>query len=107
MNRQERIEKEQERLERWFSSDYRKVYKRTCPICGRIFYTRLSSGKYCPFGECKTIADTKRRKENRIKKSHLNICPICGNNFISTRKDAKYCSNACKQKAYRNRVTDI
>jgi hypothetical protein len=32
-------------------------------------------------------------------------CPICLEEFLSTRDDAAYCSSACKQKAYRFRVT--
>ena len=33
-------------------------------------------------------------------------CAICGDFFELARSDARYCSIACKQKAYRLRVTD-
>lgn len=29
---------------------------------------------------------------------------ICGGIYDAKRKDSRYCSNACRQKAYRNRV---
>jgi len=33
------------------------------------------------------------------------ICPVCGNAFtqLKSGRTAQYCSNACKQKAYRQR----
>jgi hypothetical protein len=33
-------------------------------------------------------------------------CQLCGEHFEPTRKDSCYCSSACRQKAYRRRVTD-
>jgi hypothetical protein len=32
-------------------------------------------------------------------------CQVCGRIFQPPRSDAKYCSSACRQKAYRTRVT--
>lgn len=34
------------------------------------------------------------------------ICKGCGKTFIPKRSDALYCSNACRQWAYRQSVTD-
>jgi len=33
-------------------------------------------------------------------------CEDCGKSFEPTRADAQYCSDACRQTAYRRRVTD-
>ena len=34
---------------------------------------------------------------------HKNRCHVCHKEFVANRVDAKYCSNACRQKAYRDR----
>jgi ribosomal protein S27AE len=33
------------------------------------------------------------------------VCPSCGTVFQAARSDAVYCSGACRQAAYRRRVT--
>ena len=34
---------------------------------------------------------------------HRPVCEMCAAPFVSTRPDAHYCSNACRQRAYRER----
>ena len=46
----------------------------------------------------------KRRKS--LKKRENTVCKSCGTTFTPKRSGAVYCSNACRQKAYRERVTD-
>jgi hypothetical protein len=33
------------------------------------------------------------------------VCETCGDEFVSTRSDAHHCTSACKQRAYRLRLT--
>jgi hypothetical protein len=35
------------------------------------------------------------------------VCAMCGERFMPARSDARYCSNACRQRAWRLRVTAI
>ena len=37
---------------------------------------------------------------------YTRICKSCGKTFTLKRADALYCSNACRQRAYRQSVTD-
>ena len=53
------------------------VRKIICEGCGCVFYTRIWSKKYCYYKK-----------------------------FTPKRSDALYCSNACRQRAYRQSVTD-
>jgi hypothetical protein len=34
---------------------------------------------------------------------HVHACATCGRRFTGARADARYCSNACRQRAYRQR----
>ena len=111
---QERYEKEQEQYAAWYAegvryvdvgfSDIRtkRLYKRTCPVCGTVFYTLNERRKYDDYYECSRFIHRenarKRREENRA-----SICECCGKKFTPDRAGAKYCSAACKQKAYRGR----
>ena len=111
---------EQERLEKWYESGDDGVYKRICPVCGKVFYTRQPKKKYCSSGMiyiidgkkyldkgCKAIAAQRRRKENRIKTKRACVCSQCGAPFTADRAGAGYCSNACRQAAYRERMLQI
>jgi hypothetical protein len=60
--------------------------------------------------ECQSIADerraTRRLIEHRRKSAKLGYaCAVCGQQFIPCRADALTCSPACRQRAYRERVT--
>ena len=44
-------------------------------------------------------------KGERQKRTH-RLCNLGGKVFTPTRSDCIYCSNACRQKAYRQGVTD-
>ena len=112
---------EQERLKKWYEAGHTEgIYKRTCPVCGEVFYTRQPAKTYCSAGMiyfidgkkyldkgCKAIAAQQRRKENRGKVSRSCVCLMCGKPFTAARADAGYCSNACRQAAYRERMLHI
>lgn len=73
----------------------------TCIVCGRIVEGR---GKYCS-QRCVNDAYMERRRQ-RHEAQLQKVCAVCGKPFTAKRVDAEYCSPACKQSAYRRRVTD-
>ena len=73
----------------------------TCTVCGRIVTGRK---KYCSY-RCRNDAYLERRRQ-RHAASLRKTCAVCGKPFTAKRMDAMYCSPACKQTAYRGRVTD-
>lgn len=73
----------------------------TCTVCGRIVTGR---NKYCS-DRCRNDAYLERRRQ-RHAASLRKTCAVCGKPFTAKRADAIYCSPACKQAAYRGRVTD-
>jgi len=38
-----------------------------------------------------------------LDRGHVHACAVCGRRFAGSRSDARYCSNACRQRAYRQR----
>src|SRR5688572_1980286 len=52
-----------------------------------------------------TAKDCVRRIEQR-RRAREKTCVCCLKGFTGTRSDSRYCSPACKQAAYRCRVTD-
>lgn len=73
----------------------------TCVVCGRIVTGR---NKYCS-QRCVNDAYMERRRQ-RHEAQLQKVCAVCGKPFTARRADAMYCSPACKQTAYRRRVTD-
>lgn len=94
----------QDRLKKWYDTKtgYR-VWKRICPQCGKEFYTIDHFRKYCHLSDCRDIAKKKRMEEKKREHHSEHICSVCSASFIAKRTDAKYCSNACRQKAYREK----
>ena len=68
-------------------------------------FEAAKSKKYCDYNTCGTIGNYKLQKEQRYQKRKDTVCSVCGKVFTPKRADSKYCSNACRQKAYRERVT--
>ena len=83
-----------------------------CEGCGRPVHERYRDGLFhrnhhvicCE--DCYKAAELKYARETRTLARGTHECQICGKSFEPTRNDAKFCSSACKQKAYRKRVTD-
>lgn len=81
----------------------RKIY---CKGCGRVFYTQIKTKKYCLYSLCGNHGYQKELKWRREQERKDRICQTCCNPFTPRRSDAKFCCNACRQKAYRDSVTD-
>lgn len=82
------------------------VRKIICKGCGREFYSQIETKKYCLYSLCGNRGYQKELKQRRQEARKDMVCPVCEKTFTPKRSDAKFCSNACRQKAYRNRVTD-
>jgi len=76
------------------------IYKRYCPICGTVFYTRNPKRIYDNGYQCARYRHRKNAKAKRALERRTS-CSVCGKAFTPARAGAMYCSNACKQKAYR------
>ena len=82
------------------------VRKFICKGCGREFYTQIETKKYCLYSLCGNHGYQKELKQRQQESRKNMVCPVCAKTFTPKRSDAKYCSNACRQKAYRDSVTD-
>lgn len=102
----------QETLKQWYEEKISgarpdlAVRKIICKGCGRVFYTQIASKKYCYYHLCGNRGYQKDLKQRRLEKRQNRICKGCGKTFTPKRSDAVYCSNACRQRAYRQSVTD-
>lgn len=95
-----------ERLRNGTSDTYVYPIRRIiCGGCGKVFYTYIRSKKYCN-ERCCNLGFWKHKREERLEKRKDMICKTCGKIFTPKRSDAVYCCNACRQKAYRQSVTD-
>ena len=61
---------------------------------------------YLIYNDPIAYADQKELKWRRKQERKDRICQTCGTTFTPKRSDAKFCCNACRQKAYRDSVTD-
>nr|WP_300569761.1 DUF4368 domain-containing protein [uncultured Acetatifactor sp.] len=52
------------------------------------------------------LTPEKDLKQRRLEKRQNRVCKECGKTFTPKRSDAVYCCNACRQRAYRQSVTD-
>jgi hypothetical protein len=43
------------------------------------------------------------RELRRRKRRKTRACSSCGTEFVTTRRDARFCSDACRQRAFRQR----
>lgn len=97
--------KEKERQE-WLKERYSKgdfgVYKKTCPVCGTVFYTRNKRRIYDDYYKCSRHRHRENAK-NRRRIDRIAKCEVCKKVFTPQRAGAKYCCPACKQKAYRQK----
>ena len=83
------------------------VHKIICEGCGCVFYTRIHSKKYCYYKKCGNIGYRRQLRIRRLTEPpRVQLCKVCGKAFAPKRSDAVYCSNACRQRAYRQSVTD-
>jgi DNA-directed RNA polymerase subunit RPC12/RpoP len=80
-----------------------------CIECGRIIYLNtnvLGTRRYCSI-KCFNKSRSRRQLLKRRSDRTGLTCLQCGEKFNATRDDQRYCSVACKQKAYRIRLTKL
>lgn len=72
-----------------------------CQMCGREFWARSITRKYCP--EC-----LKKRNEghSKPKKVEKYVCPVCGKKFEPKVGNQVYCSHACAIAFHRKNVRE-
>ena len=98
----------QETLKQWYEEKltgirpYSAVRKIICKGCGRVFYTQISTKKYCYYHLCGNRGYQKDLKQRRLEKRQNRIYKDCGKTFTPKLSNAVY----CRQRAYRQSVTD-
>ncbi len=101
-------------LQEW-QKDPPYVWPYRCPRCGYVAGRTCDCGvrfvtfsdvrrRYCG-AVCAARGATARARERRATRRE-RICRRCHEPFTGRRRDASYCSSACRQAAYRHRVTD-
>lgn len=85
-----------EQRHRWFEP---------CPVCGRPFSNQLERTRRSPYcsDRCAAIVNNEMTKAKRHALLAERECPVCHGRFKPKRKDQITCSNACRQRAYRQR----
>jgi hypothetical protein len=80
-----------------------------CAGCGRPLrcsFKRFGEGaQTCSYG-CELRRLKAKRQARRHAAKTQRLCAVCQTPFVPKRGDAKTCSHKCRQKAYRERVTD-
>jgi hypothetical protein len=91
--------RDEDRLSRY---DRRHHDRGQCECCGRPIRGHIGwVVKACSIHCLRTLY------RRRLKRPAEPIpCAVCGRPFTPHRSDAKVCGSACRQKAYRQRVTD-
>lgn len=83
---------------------------RPCEGCGRPVHQKWTlrsfSKRTVCCSNCARRAQAAAAKSRRAKARGTRQCQDCGKIFKPTRTDARFCSVACKQRAYRKRVTN-
>lgn len=72
-----------------------------CQMCGREFWARSITRKYCP--ECLQKRNGGHSKPKQAKKS---VCPVCGKKFEPKVGNQIYCSHACAIAFHRKNVRE-
>lgn len=91
-------------------------FKKTCKVCGRVFYSAKYSSKYCSqncYVKSRNWASqTKHVLESQGDKRHLNdilynkVCPQCNASFTAKKTNTIFCSQRCG-KLYRKTQKDL
>lgn len=86
--------------------EYATVRRITCKGCERVYFTQVHCVKFCYHWQQGNVGAMYVKRRKSLKKRENTVCKNCGNTFTPKRAGAVYCSSACRQKAYRERVTD-
>ena len=84
-------------------------YRVACTRCGAHYYhSHPSRSAYC--APCREIVTAEQHEAAKVRRRRPpppeRPCETCGRSFTPSRADARACSSACRQQAYRQRVTD-
>lgn len=74
-----------------------------CDWCGRTFHARAHWRLYCTPACRQAYASRVYYEQHRQVLPTARACEMCGASFTPKRSDARTCSNACRQRAYRQR----
>ena len=86
--------------------EYATVRRIVCKGCERVYFTQVHCVKFCYHCQQGNVGAMYVKRRKSLKKRENTECKNCGNTFTPKRLGALYCSNACRQKSYRERVTD-
>ena len=86
------------------AADCARVRRITCKGCEQTYFTQVHSVKYCYHCQQGNVGAMNVKRRRCLEKRENTICQNCEKSFTPKRAGAVYCSNACRQKAYRNRV---
>ena len=78
-----------------------------CEQCGRGLLLNPRYGRSHAFccDRCGWQYQNDRQKRKRAQKRAALRCVACGDPLTAGRSDARYCGGACRQRAYRQRLT--
>ena len=88
-----------------WESDFQFRPPQPCDGCGRMVSVRPRAiiRKVVVCSERCGWTARNRLRAKRGTWMRRRCCSVCGTEFVATRVDAKTCSNACRQRAYRQR----
>ena len=86
--------------------EYATVRRINCKGCERVYFTQVHCVKFCYYCQQGNVGAMYVKRRKSLKKRENTVCKNCGNTFTPKRAGAVYCSSACRQKAYRERITD-
>ena len=86
--------------------EYATVRRIICKGCERVYFTQVHRVKFCYHCQQGNVGAMYVKRSKSLERRENTVCKNCGNTFTPKRAGAVYCSSACRQKAYRERITD-
>ena len=86
--------------------EYAPVRRIKCKGCERVYFTQVHCVKFCYHCQQGNVGAMYVKRRKSLERRENTVCKNCRNIFTPKRAGAVYCSSACRQKAYRERVTD-
>lgn len=87
--------------------EYAPVRRIKCKGCERVYFTQVHCVKFCYRCQQGNVGAMYVKRRKSLERRENTVCKNCGNTFTPKRAGAVYCSSACRQKAYRKRVTEV
>ena len=86
--------------------EYATVRRIKCKGCEQVYFTQVHCVKFCYHCQQGNVGAMYVKRRKSLERRENTVCKNCKNTFTPKRSGAVYCSNACRQKACRERVTD-